>query len=107
MSSRPRIHGRKQLKSRREDSSPPDASYSHLPVLDRLAERLQRDPVELGELVEKQDAIVRQSDFPWREMRAAADHGGVRDRVMWRAEWTPANEASKRCPSRHRRHDRP
>ena len=34
-----------------------------MPVFDRLAERLQGDPVELGELVQEEDSVVGERHF--------------------------------------------
>ena len=57
----------------------------HRAVFQRLAEHFQRAAVELGQLVEKQHAVVRQADLARRGRRAAADQAGVADRVVRRA----------------------
>ena len=46
----------------------------------------QRAAVELGQLVEKQHAVMRKRDFAWGGRRAAADQARVADRVVRRAE---------------------
>ena len=55
-------------------------------VLERLAERLEDVAVELRQLVEEQDAVGRPGSPRRAQARAAADHAGVRDRVVGRAE---------------------
>ncbi len=57
----------------------------HRAIFQRLAEHFQRAAVELGQLVEKQHAVVRQADFARRGNRSAADEAGVADRMMRRA----------------------
>jgi hypothetical protein len=77
-----------------------------VPVFDRLAERLQGDPVELGELVQEKDSVVGERHFTRREVCSAADHGRVRDRVVRGAEGTLADQLADRVRPGDRRHDR-
>ena len=58
----------------------------HRAVFQRLAQHFQRAAIELGQLVEKQHAVVRQADLAGRGRRAAADQAGVADRVVRRAD---------------------
>ena len=44
-------------------------------VLERLAERLEHVTVELGQLIEEQDPVVRPGDLARRQSLAAADEG--------------------------------
>ena len=55
-------------------------------VFKGLAQRFKRLAVELGELVEKKDAVVREADFARRGNRAAADEPRFADRMMRFAE---------------------
>ena len=54
---------------------------STLPLLERLPERLERRPRELGELVEEEHAAVGERDLPWARRRAAADEPG--GEIVW------------------------
>ena len=64
-----------------------DSRNGHRPILQRLAQHLQHVARELGQLVEKQHAVVRQADFARpRHAGAAADQAGVGDGVVRRAE---------------------
>ncbi len=47
-----------QREPRGELHRPDHPGHDNAPVLNRLAERLDRVPPELGELVEKEDAVV-------------------------------------------------
>ena len=66
----------------------------HLPVLERLAQRLQRRPRELRQLVEEQDAVMGQARLPRAGMRPAAHEAGRGDRVVRSAERPLGDEAS-------------
>src|SRR5207302_8414153 len=58
-------------------------------VLERLAQRLQRRALELGELVEEQHTAMRQARLAGPEVRAAADNGGGGGAVGRRATRRP------------------
>jgi hypothetical protein len=55
-------------------------------VLERLAQRLERGPRELRQLVEEQHAVVGECRLARRGLAAAADQAGRGDRVVRRAE---------------------
>ena len=61
-------------------------------VLERLAQRLQRGALELGELVEEENTAMRQARLTGSEVRAAADDGGGGSAVVRRAERRPRDE---------------
>ena len=48
------------------------ARHRDLAVLERLAQRIQHPRIELGQLVEKQDALMRQRDLAGFGAQAAA-----------------------------------
>ena len=54
----------------------------HDAVFEWLAENFERRAVELGKLVEKQDAVVREADLARRGHRSATDQSRVADRVV-------------------------
>jgi hypothetical protein len=58
VATRARVHRRHELEPGREDRRPADSGDRDLTVFQRLAQRLQRTPIELRKLVEEQDAIV-------------------------------------------------
>jgi len=65
-------------------------------VFERLAEHFERLLFELRQLVEKEDAVVRERDLARRGDRAAADQAGVRNGVVRRAERPAWPECSGR-----------
>ena len=67
-------------------------------LLQRLAQRVERGRGELAELVEEEDAAVRERDLAGTgPTAAAADERGGRRGVVRRAERTPAHEPSARA----------
>ena len=70
------------------------ARNGDLPVFERLAHYFQRRSFELGQLIEKEDAVVREAYFTWIWECAAAEQPNVADGVMRRAEWSRGNEGS-------------
>ena len=67
---RTEVHRRDELEPRREDGPPADARDADDAVLERLAQRLERGPLELGELVEQQHAAMREADLARPRARA-------------------------------------
>ena len=65
--------------------------------LERLAEHFEDVAAELEHLVEKQHAVMGETDFARPRLRPAADQRGVRDRVMRRAEWAIDQQPSARA----------
>ena len=62
------------------------AADRHAALFERLAQHFQAAAVELGQLVEEQDAVVGERDLARLRDGAAADHAGVADRVVRAAE---------------------
>jgi hypothetical protein len=81
-----RVHRRHQDEVGREGRGPQRPADRHAAVLQGLAQHLQRLAVELRQLVEEQDALVRQADLAGLRDAAAADQPGVADGVVRRAE---------------------
>ncbi len=81
-----RVRRREQLKARREDDRPLAAHDRHVPVLQRLAQRLESRAVELRQLVEEEDAVVREARLARPRQRSSADEPGGGDRVVRRPE---------------------
>ena len=52
----------------------------------RLRQGLQHPPFELRQLIEKQDAVMRQRDFAGRRVGVAAEQSGVAGGMVRRAE---------------------
>src|SRR6185436_11852217 len=57
-------------------------------VLERLAQRLQRVPRELEQLVEKEHSVMRETHLARSRNAAAADEAGGGDRMMRRPKGT-------------------
>ena len=62
-------------------------------VLKRLAHDFENVAGKLGQLVEKEQAVVRQRDFAGARHDAAADEAGVGDGVVRRAEGALRDQA--------------
>ncbi len=80
------VHRRDQLDPCREGHMSVGAGDADAAGLERLAEQIQHRPLELGELVEKQDAKMSEADLARPDPQAAADERGHRGAVMRRAE---------------------
>ena len=61
-------------------------------LLERLAQGVERDPGELGQLVEEEHAAVRQRELAGSRHGAAADEPLSGDRVMRRPERALADQ---------------
>src|SRR5439155_26069423 len=83
---RAQVHRPDELEAGRERRAAADARDGDDAVFERLPERLERGPRKLGELVEQENATVRERDLARARCRAAADQGCRRDRVVRRAE---------------------
>jgi hypothetical protein len=84
MSTRARVHRRDELEAGRQDQRAPDPDDRHAALLEGLTQRFEDVPPEFGQLVEEEDALVGAGDLARRQDRAAANHPGVGDRVVWR-----------------------
>ena len=88
---RTEIHGRDELKARRERRTPGHPHDGDDAVLERLPQRLEHGPRELRELVEEQHAEMREARLAGsRPAATAADHGGIDD------EWCGARNGGTR-----------
>src|SRR5712691_6505779 len=78
-----RIRGRHQGEARGVGDRAARPRDRYAPRLERLPQRLQNWGLELGELIEEQDAMVGSADLSrHREPRATADEPGHRDAVV-------------------------
>ena len=93
-SARAQVHRRDETKAGRKERMPTDPRDRDDAVLEGLSQRLEHRPRELRQLVEQQDAAMREARLsgPWH--RAAADDRRRRGAVM-------------RRPERRREDDRP
>ena len=83
---RARVRRGDEHEARRERHHLLAADDRHVAVLERLAQRLQARARELRQLVEEQDAVVRERRLARLRRVGAADQAGGRDRVVRRAE---------------------
>jgi hypothetical protein len=86
------IHGPDEDEARREDRLPGGACDRDCALLERLTERLERRAVELGELVEEEDSVVREACFSRPRPGSAAHDGRGRCRVMGRPKRRAGHE---------------
>ena len=113
---RAEVHRRDQLEARRETTHGHHPGDDHHAVLERLAQRLEHRPGELGQLVEEEHAVVREAGLagprrvaPPPTIAAAeaewcgARNGGTRiSPAPARARRRPSGSASPRAPRRRR-----
>ncbi len=57
-----------------------------MPLFQRLAQNFQAAAIEFREFVKKKNAVVGEADLPRGGRAAAADHPGIADRMVRRAE---------------------
>ncbi len=86
------VHGANHHHVGGEGERAAGAADRHDLVLQRLAQHLQRPLVELGQLIEEEDAAVRQADLAGARPAPAADQPGVADGVVRRAEGAAAHQ---------------
>ena len=100
---RAQVHRPDQDEPRREDGLATDPRDGDDPVLERLAQRLEHRTVELGQLVEEEDAAVREAHLARTRPRPAADHRRGRRGVVRGAKGRSVDERmSRREDARHR-----
>ena len=98
-----RVHGGDELKPRRQLQSRRRARDRDGAGLERLAQRLEHAPIELRQLIEEQHAVMRQRDFARANLRATADDGLRRGRMMRRAKRPPHAAARIQAHARRSR----
>src|SRR6478736_9554738 len=86
MTAAARVHRRDQLDPCREGDMGVGAGDANASGLERLAERIEHRLLELGKLVEKQYAKVREADLARPHTQPAADERGHGGTVMRRPE---------------------
>ena len=101
-----RVHRGDELEPRRVPHVPMGPDDLDGAILERLPERIEHAPVELGELVEEQDAQVRLGDQPGQQVAAATHHGGVAGRVMRSSKGADVTLGGVRTQPRHAADDR-
>ena len=90
------VHGADELEPGGEAQGAPGPGDGDLPVLQGLAENLQGVPAELRQLVQEEDPVVGQGDFPGPHGGPAAGEGGGGDGVMGAAEGTAGQQGVRR-----------
>ena len=90
-----RVHGGDELEARRIGDAVVGAGDHDLAGLERLAQRIERLRLELGQLVEEQHAVMGERDLARPGVEAAADQRRHRGRVVRRAE-RPAVRRARR-----------
>ena len=98
---RARVGGRNQHEPRRKHERRLAANDRHAAVLERLTQGLERRTLELGELVQKQDAVVGERGLAGPGRRAPADEA-CRLRSCGGAPGTAALRSVRRRASRRR-----
>ena len=78
----PGIHGGDQHERGRIGQTAGGPADGHLTIFEGLAQHFEDVLLELGQLVEKEHAVVGQTDLTGAGMGAAADQAGVGNGVM-------------------------
>src|SRR5438034_8788805 len=86
------IHRRNEHELRRKSDTACCARHRNLPVFEPLAHYFQRRSLELGQLIKKKDAVVRDAHFTGIRKRAAAKQPNVANGMVRIAEWSRGNE---------------
>ena len=86
MTARAGVHRADHEEPRGEDGGAGGACHGHGAELERLAEHFEGAAIELGHLVEKEHAVVREADLTGTGDRAASCERDIGDRVVRRAE---------------------
>ena len=73
MAAAARVHRPDQLKPRRVGDVPLGTGDGDATALERLAQRLERGAIELGQFVEKQDSLVGERNLAGARTRSPAD----------------------------------
>ena len=81
-----RVHRGDEHELRGKSHRAGGAGNRHRAVLQRLAQDLQRAAAKFGQLVEKENAVMREAHFAGARIRRAADQARVGNRVVRRAE---------------------
>ena len=90
------IHCSSQHEAGREAERHGSARDGDGVIFQRLPHDLEYVAREFGELVEEEQAVVREGDFAWARHDAAADEAGVGDGVVRRAEGTLRDKTLRR-----------
>lgn len=97
------VHGGDEHEIRRKLRGVRRSTDGDAAFFERLPQRFQTAAVKFGKFVEEEDAVVGEGDFAGLRDAAAADHAGITDGVMGRAE-RPRGE--ERFSGRHLAHGR-
>ena len=89
---RAHVHARDELEPRRKDRPSAHSRDCDLAVFERLAQRLENGPLELGQLVQEEHSAVREGRLTRSRSRAASDDGRHRRAVMGRAKRPPVHQ---------------
>jgi hypothetical protein len=81
-----RVHRRHQNETRWKRRRIEGTRDGDTPFLQRLPQDFEASAIEFGQLVEKQDAVMSQTDLAWSGHTAAADHAGIANGVMRRSK---------------------
>src|SRR5215211_1690839 len=94
------VHGAKQRHPRGIGERRGHPRDRHLPILQRLAQGLERRPTELGQLVEEKHAVVCQRHLPWPRVAPTPCEPRGRYGVVRSPERPPRNERPVALPAR-------
>jgi hypothetical protein len=84
-----RIHRSDKYESRGERDASGRAGHDDHALLEGLTEEIEHVPLELKDLIEKEDAVMGERDLAWPRLRPATDERRARRAVV-------------RCPKRPR-----
>jgi len=73
IAARTRVHSGYEHKSRRVGEGDSSPGYCHLPVFERLTQKIEHVSPKLREFIQKKDPVVGEADLTWLRDVAAAD----------------------------------
>src|SRR5690606_14256323 len=86
------IHRGNQHKTGRVVDGYLRSRYGNFPLLQRLTHDLEYRALELGQFIQEQHTVMSEGDFTGLRVGTSADHGGVADGMVRRAERTDGHE---------------
>jgi len=76
------VHGRHEDEAGGEGARRQGPRDGDLALFERLAQHLETPPVEFGQFIEEENAMMRERDLAWARRTTTADHAGVADGVV-------------------------
>ena len=90
------VHSRHEHEARGERHGSSRTGNRDTSFFEWLPEYLEHPSVEFGHLIEKQDTVMREADFPWPRNAATTNKRNIRNRMMRGTERAAGQKAGSR-----------